>query len=290
MQTNNKIVITVSATVTAPFEKVWKLWTAPRHIQQWNHASPDWYCPYAENDLREGGRFSYTMAARDGSFSFDFTGVYQKVVENKLIEYQMDDGRHAKIHFDSEGDSTVVTEHFEAEELHSAELQQSGWQAILNNFAEYAGNPVKRVLRFQVEIKAPADKVYQKLIDDQGYREWSAVFNPTSHFSGSWEKDSEMLFIGHDENGVLHGMVSRIKENIPGRLISMEHLRTYAPDESPSVDLNPWAGFMESYHLTEKEGFTVFMVESDSTPDFADYFLDTWPLALLRLKEICERE
>lgn len=289
MQTNNKIVITVSATVTAPVEKVWKLWTAPRHIQQWNHASPDWYCPHAVNDLRGGGRFSYTMSARDGSLSFDFTGVYLQVMENKSIEYQIDDGRRVKVLFDTVGDNTVVTEHFEAEELHSAELQQAGWQAILTNFADYAGNRVKRVLRFQAEIMAPADKVYKVLIDDQGYREWSAVFNPTSHFSGSWEKDSEILFLGHDEHGVLHGMVSRIKENIPGRLISMEHLRTYVPDKSPSVDLNPWAGFMEIYHLTEKDGLTVFMVESDTTHDFADYFLETWPKAIEKLKEICER-
>jgi uncharacterized protein YndB with AHSA1/START domain len=289
MDLKEKSVITVSAGVSAPVGTVWKFWTDPVHIQQWNHASPDWHCPYAENDLREGGRFRYTMAARDGSVSFDFTGAYQRVVENQEIEYILDDGRQVHIRFDSDGDSTTVTENFEAEGLHSAELQQAGWQAILNNFAEYAGNPVKKMLRFQVEINAPADKVYQRLIDDQGYREWTAVFNPTSHFIGTWEKDSEMLFIGHDDHGVVHGMVSKILENIPGKTIIMEHLRAYRTEEHPAVDLDPWSGFVEGYHLSEKELSTIFMVETDTTPEFVDEFLVLWPKALKKLKEICEK-
>ncbi|MFZ5428592.1 MAG: SRPBCC domain-containing protein [Bacteroidota bacterium] len=289
MDLKEKKVITVTAGVSAPVDKVWKFWTLPIHIQQWNHASPDWHCPHAENDLREGGRFRYTMAARDGSVSFDFTGGYQKVVENKSIEYIIDDGRLVHIRFEEDGDKTLVTEHFEAEELHSPELQQTGWQAILDNFAEYAGSRKKTTIRFQVDINAPADKVYQQLIDDQGYREWTAVFNPTSHFVGTWEKDTEMLFVGHDENGVMHGMVSKIRENIPGKTIIMEHLRAYRTGENPNVDLDPWSGFFESYHLSEKGPSTVFMVETDTTPDFLDYFLVTWPKALAILKEMCEK-
>jgi uncharacterized protein YndB with AHSA1/START domain len=133
----SKTKITVQTTVNALIQKVWKYWTAPEHITQWNHASEDWHCPKAENDLRKDGKFSFAMAAKDGSFSFDFWGTYNDILENELIIYTMGDGRKAKITFASIGDVTEVIETFEAEDENSIELQQGGWQAILNNFKKY---------------------------------------------------------------------------------------------------------------------------------------------------------
>jgi uncharacterized protein YndB with AHSA1/START domain len=133
----NKTVITVEAAVNAPIQKVWQCWTVPGHITQWNHAADDWHCPHAENDLRKGGKFSYTMAAKDGSFSFDFGGVYDEVLENELIMCTLGDGRKLKVTFASIGDVTEVVESFEAEDENSIELQQGGWQAILNNFKKH---------------------------------------------------------------------------------------------------------------------------------------------------------
>ena len=139
MQTN-KTVITVEASVNAPIEKVWKCWTSPEHIMQWNHASDDWHCPNAENDLRKGGKFSYTMAAKDGSFSFDFWGIYDDVLENELLMSTLGDGRKLNITFASIGTVTTVVESFEAENENSIEMQQTGWQAILNNFKKHTEN------------------------------------------------------------------------------------------------------------------------------------------------------
>ena len=134
--------ITVQATVNAPIEKVWKLWSLPEHITKWNSASEDWHTPRAENDLRTGGKFSSRMEARGGSFGFDFGGVYDKVKEHELIEYTMGDGRKVKISFSEEDGSTKVVETFDAESQNSIEMQQSGWQAILDNFKKYTeSNP-----------------------------------------------------------------------------------------------------------------------------------------------------
>ena len=140
METTPKTMITVEAIVNAPIEKVWAYWSEPKHITQWCQASDDWHAPKAENDLRDGGKFSTTMAAKDGSFSFDFGGVYDKVITNKLIEYTLGDGRKVKIVFASKGHETQITESFDAETTHSLEQQQSGWQAILNNFKKYTEN------------------------------------------------------------------------------------------------------------------------------------------------------
>lgn len=132
-----KTIITVEATINAPVEKVWEYWTEPQHVMQWNNASDDWHTPKAENDLREGGNFSYTMAAKDGSFSFDFGGVYDKVKEKELIEYTIGDGRKVKVFFLANENETSVIESFEAEDINSIEMQKGGWQAILNNFKKH---------------------------------------------------------------------------------------------------------------------------------------------------------
>ena len=132
--------ITVQTTVNAPIEKVWKCWTTPEDIMQWNQASADWHCPSSVNDLRIGGKFSCTMAAKDGSFSFDFWGIYDDILQNELIMVTLGDGRKWKTTFASNGDVTEVMESFEAETENSVELQQGGWQAILNSFKTHTEN------------------------------------------------------------------------------------------------------------------------------------------------------
>lgn len=138
MESVNKIKVTVEATIKAPVEKVWKLWSTPEDIKQWNSASDDWHTPKAENDLRTGGTFSSRMEAKDGSFGFDFAGVYDEVINHQLIAYTMGDGRTVKVTFTANGNETKVTEVFEAENQNPIDMQETGWQAILNNFKKYA--------------------------------------------------------------------------------------------------------------------------------------------------------
>jgi uncharacterized protein YndB with AHSA1/START domain len=137
MEATMKQTITVENTIDAPIEKVWAYWTLPEHITQWNQASDDWHCPAAANDPRTGKRFLYTMAAKDGSFSFDFSGEYKEVRPHEYMEYRMDDGRFCQVYFTQKGDKTRIVETFEPEEVNPLELQQGGWQAILDNFKKY---------------------------------------------------------------------------------------------------------------------------------------------------------
>jgi uncharacterized protein YndB with AHSA1/START domain len=109
----------------------------PEHIVKWNNASPDWHTPSATNDLQEGGKFVYRMEAKNGSFGFDFGGTYDTVKMHELIVYTLGDGRIVKIQFIADGQTTKVMEEFEAENQNSLELQQTGWQAILDSFRKY---------------------------------------------------------------------------------------------------------------------------------------------------------
>lgn len=137
MESDNKNSITVEATIEKPVETVWESWSQPRHITQWCQASDDWHAPQAENDLRVGGAFKTYMSAKDGSAAFAFEGNYTAVKDHELIEYTIADGRTVSIHFIPDGGSTKVTETFDPENSHPREIQQGGWQAILDNFKKY---------------------------------------------------------------------------------------------------------------------------------------------------------
>ncbi|MEH3114193.1 SRPBCC family protein [Pedobacter terrae] len=134
----NSTSITVQTIVNAPIEKVWEFWNNPDHITRWSFASPDWHTPYAENDLKVDGKFKNTMAAKDGSASFDFVGTYTTVDEHQKIDYRIEDNRTVSIVFDALGEKTRITETFDTESTHPVEMQRDGWQAILDNFKKYA--------------------------------------------------------------------------------------------------------------------------------------------------------
>jgi uncharacterized protein YndB with AHSA1/START domain len=130
--------ITVETVVKAGMGRVWDTWNTPADIQQWNAAADDWHTPRAAVDLREGGRFSCRMEAKDGSAGFDFEGTYTKVVPHQLIEYRMSDGREVRVEFAERAGAVLVRETFDAETENTPELQRQGWQAILDSYARHA--------------------------------------------------------------------------------------------------------------------------------------------------------
>ena len=129
--------ITVQTKVQAPLDKIWSFWTVPEHITKWNSASEDWHTPYADNDLKVGGKFKYTMASKDGTMSFDFIGTYSVIQDKRTIAYTIEDGREVIIVFEEQEDGVIIRESFDPELENPKELQQQGWQAILDNFKKY---------------------------------------------------------------------------------------------------------------------------------------------------------
>ena len=283
--------ITISATVSCAPQLAWNFFTTADHIRFWNFASPEWHCPAATNDVSPGGRFDYRMEAKDGSMGFNFTGTFNEVEPPSKLSYTMDDGRNASVSFEPEGAGTRVSITFDPEQTNSRELQQTGWQAILDNYKEYAEQFGKlRTLNFSVDIKASVDKVFHSMLSHGPYEQWTAVFNPTSTFEGSWEKGSDIRFLGSDANGNIGGMISRIRENIPNRFVSIEHIGMLvngeAITEGPEVE--SWAGSQENYAYSEDNGVTTVKVSIDSNGSYEAYFKDTYPKALEVLKTICE--
>ena len=136
----NKTKITVECIVNSTIENVWDCWTTPTDIEQWNHASPDWHTPKAINDLSVGGTYIFTMAAKDGSMSFDLEGTYTDISKPKSIKSTLADGRTVSVDFIALGDKVEVVETFEAESQNPIDLQRQGWQNILDSFKKYVEN------------------------------------------------------------------------------------------------------------------------------------------------------
>ena len=129
--------ITIETLVKADLNTVWTAWNNPEDIKQWNAASDDWHTTQSTVDLREGGKFSSRMEAKDGSAGFDFEGTYTRIVPQKMIEYRLGDGRDVKVEFTEGADGVLVRETFEAESQIDRKHQRRGWQAILDNFARH---------------------------------------------------------------------------------------------------------------------------------------------------------
>lgn len=149
-------------------------------------------------------------------------------------------------------------------------------------------------LQFNESINAPANKVYDVMLgisNKSTYEQWTALFNPTSTYEGSWDKGGKMLFIGTDEKGDKGGMVSEISDNIPNRFVSIRHYGVLEANveitEGPEVE--KWANGFENYTFEENNGITTVTVDIDTTEDFSDYMNQTYPKALGKLKEICEK-
>lgn len=149
-------------------------------------------------------------------------------------------------------------------------------------------------IQFKVSINAPANKVYDTMLgigNKLTYQQWTALFNPTSTYEGNWGKGSKMQFIGTDEQGEKGGMLSEIVENIPYRFVSIRHYGLLKADveitEGPEVE--KWANGFENYTFEENNGITTVTVDLDTTEDFLDYMNQTYPKALEKLKEICEK-
>ncbi|MDP3608335.1 MAG: SRPBCC family protein [Methylophilus sp.] len=129
--------ITIETEVSAPPKQVWDAWVNPDHITKWNFAIDEWCCPRAEIDLKIGGTFKYRMEAKDGSFAFDFEGVFTKVAPQQSLHFKLGDDRIVTIEFLQTAIGTRVSETFEAEDENTAEQQRQGWQSILNNFKKH---------------------------------------------------------------------------------------------------------------------------------------------------------
>ena len=147
-------------------------------------------------------------------------------------------------------------------------------------------------LHREIFINAVREKVWDIMLSPLTYRDWTSAFHPGSYYKGSWEQGEKILFIGPDENGVEMGMVSRIAENRKPEFLSIEHIGIYkyGVEDTESEEAKKWAPAYENYTLEEKDGGTELSIDMDIDTKERQMFEAMWDKALLRLKELCEKQ
>lgn len=153
-------------------------------------------------------------------------------------------------------------------------------------------------LHFSIQIQAPKEKVWDTMLQDATYREWTKPFNAGSYYRGSWDQGAEIRFVGTDEGGNEYGgMYAKIKENRLHEFISIEHLGLIGLDgsvDTTSDEVKKWTPAFENYtfkNITDGEfaGGTEVFVDVDTNEEYKEMFENTWPKALQTLKDLCEK-
>lgn len=146
-------------------------------------------------------------------------------------------------------------------------------------------------LHFEITIYAPARKVFAIMLDEKGYRSWTAGFSPGSHFAGKWEKGATIRFMGADEEGNLGGMLSLVKDYVPNEYVCIEHIGIveFGREIYAGPDVDDWKGAEERYSLKETNGKTLLSIDMETTGENKSYFMEVWPAALRKLKTLCEK-
>lgn len=279
------------ALVYKPLTYVWTAYNQPNHIVRWNAASDDWHCPQSQVDLRPGGRFCNRMESRDGAYAFDFEGEYRQVTFEKSLHYVLDDGRHAWVNFEAMGNNCQVKVDFEAENIHPHEMQQQGWQAILDRFAAYTERlKGLKPLHFEQQIAATPEKVEATMLGAETYPVWTLAFNGSSGYKGSWEEGEEIIFLGKNENGKEVGMVGEIAIHRPAEYVAISFTGLWDDGQAIYADeqVAAFKDTREEYRFVKRDGGTLLVVDIDDVGEHYEHFMEIWPKALLDLKKLAE--
>ena len=140
-------------------------------------------------------------------------------------------------------------------------------------------------LTFQISIRAPREQVWQLMLSDAGYRQWTVPFCEGSYYEGSWDAGARIRFLSPDGDG----MIAVIAESRPAEFLSIKILGEIRDGVEHDADEAPaWAPAYENYQFETRDGATLVTVTTDVIAEFEDYMTKTWSLALDCLRVLCE--
>ena len=141
-------------------------------------------------------------------------------------------------------------------------------------------------MKFSALIKAPPEQVWDAMLGIATYKIWTEAFCVGSYFVGSWTKGEEIRFLSPDGSG----MTSVIAENRLHEFVSIKHLGFISDgvDDVSSEAILSWAPAYENYNFVRVGDATQLNIDLDIVAEYEKYMKDTWPVALEKLKAICE--
>ncbi|KAA3437875.1 SRPBCC family protein [Rufibacter hautae] len=146
----------------------------------------------------------------------------------------------------------------------------------------------KTTIKKEIDIKAPKEKVWNVLVQDQYIRQWYAAFSEGAYAETDWQLGSKVLFKDPSENG----MIGKVVQHTPHEVLSVryEGLLVNGKEDTQSEDAKAVQGGLETYKLLEKAGGTQIAIEGDMTPEYFDMMSAAWDVALLKIKELSENQ
>jgi len=144
--------------------------------------------------------------------------------------------------------------------------------------------------QFKITINASVEKVFADMLGTETYKKWTSVFNPTSNFEGTWGKNEKIIFLGTNKEGKKEGMIGIIREYEPNKYVSIEYTGLLDGDKeiTSGKEVESWIGSHENYSYESNGDQTVVTVDLDVAEPFLEYFEETFPRALEKLKEVSE--
>lgn len=142
-------------------------------------------------------------------------------------------------------------------------------------------------LKYQVEIDAPAAKVWDVLWNEKTYSQWTHFFSPGSVMQTDWKVGGKTYFTDSSRQ---NGMVSTIKSIDEPKHLIFKHLGELhnGVEDVDSEKLKAWNGSLEAYYLENKNGKTMLKVEVDSNDEFKQMFDNGFKKGLEVIKKLSE--
>jgi uncharacterized protein YndB with AHSA1/START domain len=139
-------------------------------------------------------------------------------------------------------------------------------------------------------IHAPREKVWNTMLNEDTYRQWTTAFHPGSYYKGTLAQGEKILFLGPSDDGEM-GMVSRVADIRPYEFVSFEHLGIVknGVEDTESDEAKKWSPAFENYTFTDVDGGTEVLIDQDISSDEKEQFQEMWHRALVLLKELAEK-
>ena len=144
-----------------------------------------------------------------------------------------------------------------------------------------------KTLTFEIAINAPRAVAWTSMLGAESYKAWTSQFCEGSYFVGSWDKGAKIQFLAPSGDG----MSAVIAENTLHEYVSIRHIGMIenGVEDTTSEKVRAWAPAYENYRFVDAPGGCRVIVTLDTASEWEQYMLDTYPKALARLKELCER-
>lgn len=268
--------------------KIWQALTDKDQMKEWYFDIPDF-------ELKVGATFNFFEPG--GANRYHHRCIIKEVIPEKKFSHTWTHPGRSKgesivtwLLNEENGITEVTLQHEGIESFADAgpefapENYQMGWEGFMAILKNYMYGIRKHT--FQVEINATPEMVWNVLLNDESYRQWTTVFCEGSFYKGDLKQGGRVHFLTPSGEG----MYADIIFYTPHSNILFQHIGEMLNFVEQPVDeaAEKWTGAFENYILKDNGVSTTLISEIDLTPEHVDFFNKNFPKGLEKIKELSE--